>query len=432
MKKILLILCLALPLLALAQQKRALTIEQAISITLKNNYGIIIQNKYQKINDVNNTWGKVGVLPSINISANTDNNWNYNETENFRNQNSSGTISLNWVLFRGFGAFIDKTKLEEMEKLSEGNLAVVVENTISNVILTYYRVLLQKENITMAEKLMALSRDRYNNEKMRVDIGSSVTYNLLQAKNSYLEDKSNYLSAASNYNNAVRQLNFLMAEPLENNYNFLHKFTADTSSFDKAMLFKQMLSNNNTLKNQYINLELAKLDVRSARSSFFPTLTGNASGGYSDSETKYDTNTFMNSSVSGYNASISLGLSFSLFDGGKKRQALKVAKLQKAITDVETEEKIAELKNQLAQEYELYQVRKEMLTLADENLEAAELNLKISQQKFDSGAINSFNFRDVQQLYLSVSLKQHNAIYDVIESYHSLLRLTGGLIDEYK
>lgn len=283
----------------------------------------------------------------------------------------------------------------------------------------------------MAEKFMTLSKDRYEREKIKCDLGSSATYNLLQAKNSYLEDKSNYLAAQVNYNNAIRQLNFLMAEPLEKRYHFLSTFAADTTAFDKSKLMNQMLSNNNTLMNRYINLEMAKLDVRSARSSFFPTLTSSASGGYSDSETKYDNNTFMNNSSSGYNTSVSLGLSFSLFDGGKKRQALKVAKLQKEIAEVETEEKTAELKNRLAQEYELYQVRKEMLNLANENLEAAELNMKISEQRFESGAINSFNLRDVQQLYLSASLKQHNAIYDLIESHHSLLRLTGGLIEEY-
>ena len=432
MKRIIIILSLALPLVAFGQQKEPLTIEQSISTALKNNYGIIIRNKNLEISQTNNSWGAVGALPSLSLSGNASNTSNYNDTDDFTTQNYSGTVSLNWVLFRGLGAHIDKAKLEEMENLSQGNLAVVVENTISNVILSYYNVLLQDENTKMMEKLMSLSKDRYDSEKLKTEIGSSVTYDLLQAQNSYLEDKSNYLSASASYNNAVRQLNYLMAEPLDKSYHFLTTFTADTSSFEKQVLMDHLMSNNNTLKNQYINLELTKLNVRSARSSFSPTVTAGASGGYSDSETKYDTNSLMNYSSSGFNTTFSLGVSFSLFDGGTKRQALKVAKLEEDIAEVEIEEMTADLENQLSQEYELYQVRKEMLTLANENLEAAELNLKISQQKFDTGAINSFNFRDVQQIYLSAALSQHNAIYNVIQSYHSLLRLTGGLIGEYQ
>jgi outer membrane protein TolC len=90
-----------------------------------------------------------------------------------------------------------------------------------------------------------------------------------------------------------------------------------------------------------------------------------------------------------------------------------------------------DLKNQLAQEYELYRVRKELLNVAKENLKSAELNLQLSKEKFQSGAINSFNFRDVQQIYQNAAYNYQRAIFNVIQSYNTLMRLTGGIIDEY-
>ena len=192
MKRLMIIFSIILPLLAFGQQKAPLTIEQSISIALKNNYGIIIGNKNLEISQTNNSWGTVGALPSISLSGTAGKNSNYNDADDFTTQNYGGTVSLNWVLFRGFGAYIDKAKLEEIEKLSEGNLSIIVENTISNVILAYYGVLLQDENMKLAEKLMSLSKDRYDSEKLKVDLGSSVTYDLLQAQNAYLEDKSQY------------------------------------------------------------------------------------------------------------------------------------------------------------------------------------------------------------------------------------------------
>ena len=45
-----------------------------------------------------------------------------------------------------------------------------------------------------------------------------------------------------------------------------------------------------------------------------------------------------------------------------------------SVSEIETEEMVQQLKNQLAQELEFYNVRKELKVLAEENLKAAELN----------------------------------------------------------
>ncbi len=431
MKKLCIAFGLLLPLAVFGQPGQSLSLEQSIVTALRNNYGIIIQDKNLGISKSANTWGYVGALPGISLSGTASNILTDNDSDSFTTESYGGTVSLNWVLFRGFGALIEKSKMEELEKLSQGNLEIVVENTLSSVILSYYNVLLQEENMKITEELMSLSKDRYSSEQLKTELGTSVSTDLLLAQNAWLEDKSAYLSAQASYNNAVRQLNFLMAEPLDRQYQFSASFSADTTSFSKSELLERMLSGNQTLENQYVNLEMAKLNVQSARSDFLPTVTAGISHGYSDTETAYDINTMMDIESSGSSTAFSLGVSFSLFDGGRKRQALKAAKLEEEIAEVEAEEMRAELENELSQELELYRVRKEMLRLADENLNAAELNMTISRQKFESGAINSFDFRDIQQIYLNASLSRHNTIYGVIQSYHTLLRLTCGLIEAY-
>jgi len=82
--------------------------------------------------------------------------------------------------------------------------------------------------------------------------------------------------------------------------------------------------------------------------------------------------------------------------------------------------------------FEYYLVRKELLEVARENLEAASLNLQISGEKFETGAINSFNFRDVQNIYLNAAVQNLEAIYNFIDTHTSLLRMTGTIIQEYE
>jgi len=91
-----------------------------------------------------------------------------------------------------------------------------------------------------------------------------------------------------------------------------------------------------------------------------------------------------------------------------------------------------DLTNSLANLYEFYLVRKELLTVAEENLAAARLNLQISREKFESGAINSFNFRDVQNIFLDASLLELEAIYNFIDTQTALLRMAGVIVQEYE
>jgi len=51
-------------------------------------------------------------------------------------------------------------------------------------------------------------------------------------------------------------------------------------------------------------------------------------------------------------------------------------------------------------------------------------------QPFKSGAINSFNFRDIQLRYINASIRRLEAIFDLIDTETELLRLTGGIVSE--
>ena len=431
MKKIIIAIILSLPFMGFAQEKQELTLQKAISIALEKNYGIVVQQKNVESATLQNTWGNAGVLPTISLSGSGSDSWSSNDEDKLFTQSLNASVNLNWTVFRGFGARIQKSKLDEMEKLYSGNLTITVENTISNAIMAYQNVLFQAENVSLAKKVMELSDDRYQQIQMKVDLGTNVTYDLLQAKNAYLQDKSNLLSATATYNNALRQLNFIMAVDVETKYEIIPSFQIVDTNFELYVLAEKLLSNNAQLKNQYINLELSKLDVKAARSAYYPTLSVGASSGLSSSDNQYNINSQLDNSNAGFVNSINANVSYSIYEGGRRKQTLQTSKISLEIMDVQTNEMKHELKNQLAQEFELYNVRKELVDLARENLEAAQLNLDLSKERFENGTINSFNYRDIQQLYLNTALSYQHSIFNLNESYYTLLRLTGGIIEVF-
>ena len=89
------------------------------------------------------------------------------------------------------------------------------------------------------------------------------------------------------------------------------------------------------------------------------------------------------------------------------------------------------LTNLLKTDFELFSIRKELYMVSIANLESASLNMEISTEKFRSGAINSFNFRDVQVIYLRAAASKYQAIYNLIDIQTELLRLSGGIISEF-
>ncbi len=54
--------------------------------------------------------------------------------------------------------------------------------------------------------------------------------------------------------------------------------------------------------------------------------------------------------------------------------------------------------------------------------------MSISEDKYRSGVINSFNYRDIQLIFLSASYQRLNAVYNLISSKTGLTRITGGFL----
>ncbi len=424
------IFALLLLTISAAVAQEPLTLNNAIANALENNYGIIIMQQSQRISEIRNNWGTAGRYPYINLSAGDENSYNINKTENYANNRFSAGASLNWTIFDGFIVRINKQRFDELEQLSKQNTAVMVEGTIQAIIMAYYDVLLQKEKLKNWDEIRQLSEDRYNQAEDRKAFGTFVTYDVLQAKNAYLTDRSGYLLQEVNYKNSLRDLNYLMAEKSQINYLLTDSFKAVPVDYTLADLQAQMVENNKSLQNQYVNQRLLENALAAQKSSFYPTF--DFRGGVTGTANR---NNYADRGESWGNSANFYGnftLSYNLFSGGNRKRAVEIAQIDETIGTVEIDQMTHELSNSLANLYEFYVVRKELLTLAFENLEAAKLNLQLSKERFESGSINSFNYRDVQISYITISQRQLEAIYDLIDSQTSLLRLTGTIIQEYE
>jgi len=409
--------------------QKDLNLAQAIEIGLEKNYNIQIVRQSEKIADLNNTWGNAGQYPKVEFNFRSNNKKDYNESDDFRQNILTPSVDLNWTLFDGFAVRIRKDKLNDLAALSKGNTIVAVESQIQLIILAYYKALMEQERLEVNKRIKELSEDRYGNEKVASELGTKGSYELLLAKNAFLEDKSNYLTQQVNYNNAVRDLNFLLGVEESTQYIFTDAFSTEEKTYRLADLLDKMFANNNNLKNRYMQEAIQKRDIEMARSNYYPRISLGA--GVQGNKFLQKPEVAPNIDTKSHNVYANLSLNYLIFNGNANRRALQIAKIEEEISKIQTDDLKHSLTNILAQNIELYELRKELLELAEENKLATEINMQLSKEKYESGSINSFNYRDVQISYQNASLARLSAIYNLIQSKTTLVRMTGGILSEF-
>ncbi len=444
-KRFFIVLVAVLQLSTLKTLGQELTLSDAVLQGLENNFSIQIESQRVEIARNNNNAGEAGMFPSITLGMSEtlslteiDNPASFLTSGNIKGRAFNPSAAVNWTLFNGFNIRMTRDRLDYLEQQSLGNAQVVVENSIQAIILAYYTALLEEQRLEVFQRTLGLSRDRYDYGRMRGELGTAVTFDILQDKNAYLTDSSNYISQVLNYRNSLRNLNLLMGIDVEEYYELSDSLEVQAKDFVLDELYAQMTSSNSNLKNQFITQEILRKDVQIAKSGLYPSINLNLSGSQnsqiqdlSSAEFANGTNGESGINSSTLNYSAGLTLSYTLFNGGRIRRQLENSRINEQIGQLQISELKQSLKNNLISTFDQYNLRNNLLEISRENVETSELNLQLATDRYRNGTITSFEFRDIQITYLTTSLQYVQAIYNLIESETELMRLTGGITESY-
>ncbi|GJM34707.1 MAG: membrane protein [Saprospiraceae bacterium] len=420
----------------------SLSLSQAIEKGLQNNYQIQIAEHDIEIASNNNDWGIAGKYPSITLNLSSSNTYtNRNDPSGFLTEQatlSNGitpSVNLNWILFDGYRVQLTKQQLEKVETLSQNSAKVTVENSIQDIILAYYNVLLQQQQLAVIDTVLRLSRDRVEYQEIRKEFGQAGTFDLLQSQNAYLDDSTNYLIQVTNYENAFRNLNLTMGEDdLSQRYELTDVLEFAPATYELANLQERMLANNYQLNNLFINRELAKINTQIQESRLKPTLSLNSglSYGYSISNGSQkfinQPSTDINASSRTLNGNINLTAAYTLFDGNIRKINIQNAKVEEMISQLTIEDTKRMLRTQLNNTLATYNNQKQLVDVTKVNVENAHRNLNISEERFRGGLISSFDYRTVQLNYVNATQTLLNSIYNLKVTETELTRLIGGLV----
>jgi len=417
----------------------SLSLKKAIEIGLQKNFDIQLTQKNVAINQIMNSWGEAGSLPQININVGQNNSISDQRNNPisfapylFQSNDVSGNLALNWTIFNGFGIQANKNKLEQLQIQSENTATLAIENTIHGIILSYYQAKMQKEQLNLIFNLIQLSKEKYDQQVLKSNLGVGVKFELLQYENNLLADSSSFYLQELAFRNSIRNLNLLMGAEIEKEWILSSEIKPELNDKDFNTLKNEMLANNTNIKNQFLNISLNQQDISIAKSSFYPNVNLNA--GTNTSTGKLKTNDanapFPGASSRNLNYYANFTLNFRLFDGGKVRRALKALEIQNEVNQTQLEQMQQQLILELSNTFALYQTRKKIFELNKKAFIASKENLEIARFKEKTGLINSFNFRDIEMNYLSSGVNLYQSSFDLLESNANLLKLTGKIIQD--
>jgi len=429
------IYCTVLILLFCAIQTKAqevLTIEQAMTIALENNFEIKIAKNNSKINETNVTIGNAGMLPTATASI-TDNNNLTNSTQvrqdgtsttlnNAKNNSLNYGVSLGWTVFDGMKMFAKLDQLKELQKLGDAELKRTILLKIAQVNSAYYDLVLQQQQLAALDTTIVISNQRLTLAKNRFSIGKASKLEVLNAQVDLNSDQVALLRQKESYANGKILLNQYLARDPKIDFKVTDEVKVD-NKLVLADLMDLAQKQNPGLEAQVINKRIAELQLKQVKADRYPTLR--LTSGYNFSESQSSLGFTSETSSKGLN--YGFNASMNIFDGFNQHRNEKVAKLQIENSQIAIEQQNTILNTQLSTAFQTYLTNLELIGLEENNEAIARQNLEITLDKFKIGTITTLDFRTAQLNYVNAKVRYSNAQYEAKLSEIALKELAGNI-----
>ena len=425
------IICLITFNLATAQEK--LSLKQAITIALENNYAIKLSDNFSKIakNDV--TLGNAGFLPVATGNLTDNNRVETSEVElasgqtrnaiNAKTTNLNYGASINWRIFDGLQMFTNYDRLKELEKLGELNAKLTVQTTIADVIEAYYNLVTQQKQLIATQTALEVSLIRIKNATNRYKIGKGSKLELLAAKVDLNTDTTQLLRQEDLIRSGKVRLNQLLARDLTT------EFTLEEDlNIDKTLAFEQLKSladaQNPDLQTAVINQKISELNLKQTKGARYPVVALTSGYNFANS-TSPPTGFALRSNSRGLNYGFIA--SINIFNGFQQNRLEKNAKLNIEASKFSLEQTKQTINAQLLTAYQNYQTNLQLIFLEESNVAVAKENLDITLDKYRLGSIVPLELREAQRNFIDANARYANSLFQTKLAEIALKEIAGNI-----
>lgn len=421
--------------------QRMLTLEEAIASALKNNLEIHIAHNDSIVAGIDYTYRNAGLLPNLNANGSQALNRNdqyqkftdgtVRERNGVQSANLAGNVALSWTLFDGGKMFITRAKLDQLLANGEWTLRDQINNTLSEVVVAYYAIVQQKQQLKALESQLTVFEERAKLARNKLDIGVGNKPDLLQSQIDLNTQRSLRLSLENQIRLAKQALNRLIEPGLALNQSKPSDWFEVTDSIpiqaDLSLgpIQDSLTRNNPQLNIQQNTIRLAQRSLQERKADRYPTLSFNSAYNFSKQDNKVVVNPFQ--PLFSQNQGINYGFTASLplFNQFRVRRQIAQAKQEIRFQQLRYDQQALNLRLAAWNAYQRYLYEIQHWQLEEENIRLAEENVQIVLEVYRLNSTTLLQLKEAQRSLQDGFDRLIRARFQAKTAETELLRLQG-------
>jgi outer membrane protein TolC len=420
-----------------------LTKEEALSITLENNFGVKIAKNNLEIAENNTSIYNRGELPTValNSSANYSRNnqsltFTDRDTGDDREISGNGVVSktynaslgVNYTIFDGLGRKYNYQQLQESYNLSELQARETIENTYLQLFTTYFQIARLSENTDNLAEALTISKRRLQRAEYQYEYGQSTKLEFLNAQVDVNNDSITLITARQQLNNAKRGLNVILG--VQKDADYLVETEVDYNDIMNYNDLKtKTLANNSLLNQNKKNIAISEFNIKINKANLLPSLNFNTSYGFNRTENENLINPFGAKLITSDGLNAGINLTWNIFDGGATKTRVGNAKIALDNQQILLEQQKINIENNLRNTWENFNNQLFILTAQNQNVLTNQNNFDRTEERFKLGQITSVEFRQAQINLINSKTALNNAKFDAKLIELQLLQLSGDIMN---
>lgn len=433
-------------------------LQQCVDYAQKNNISLKQAEISAKINQNNATQSKAAILPTVNAGA--QHTYNFGRTidrytNTFANSqvlSQNFYISSNVILWSGLAQY-NNIKANQYQYLSSAENYLQQRNDLSlNVATAYINVIFSDEILQIAKAQYKITEEQLDRTQKLADAGTLAKSAVFDLKAQLANEDVNVISSDNNYQIALLSLKQLLNLDSMSNFTIIRPnvdiLNNELASLSVQNIYEMALKNQHSVKGAEYNVMAAEKSLDVAKGRISPTLsaTGSLGTGTSELDKNIDAVNFVGFEQTPYyiaddpnnptliypvyqpkteiitskkpfadqfkdnvNKSVGLTLSIPIFNGLQTVTGVKNAKLTALNARYSQELLEQNLYKTIAQAYANARAALNKYNASKMAVEASEQSFFYAEQKFNVGAISTFDYNNAK-------VRSQNALGNMVQA----------------
>ena len=330
-------------------------------------------------------------------------------------------------MFDGFKMFATRDKLTEFARLGELNIKNQLQNSVADIIINYYNIVRQKQQLKAIEEQMSLNEERTIQAGKKISVGLGAKPELLQAKLDLNAQKAAQLTQLNLIEQLKEQLNLLISFKAGTAYDVVDSIPINTALVS-GDIFTNAANNNPALLLAKQNIKIANLTLRERKAERFPVIGVNAAYNFSKTNNQAVVNNFTPLFNRNFGFNYGIGATIPILNGFSVRRQIKLAEYDIQYQQLLFDYEHAKIDIAISGAYKDYELQKKTLSLEEENIILAKENVFIAVARLRLGVSTSLDLRETQRSLEDAYNRLIAARYNTKVAETRLLKLRGDLV----